>query len=143
MHNEQHLSALEHGHRHGLALAKHKHQTSQDLRNAAMQEAEQQANQGEGQGGAVPAGGGAEIGDQAGNAAASSPGMGPSGPSSATPPTPQVPPTPPTQQAPPAHSASDERLSRLEALVEKMSRPRKRRVLRDEHGRLAGVEDYE
>jgi len=37
--------------------------------------------------------------------------------------------------------AGQSRLARLEAMIERMARPRKRRIIRDEHGRVSGAED--
>lgn len=37
---DQHLAATDHGHRHGLALAGHRHQVGQDMRNAALEAAQ-------------------------------------------------------------------------------------------------------
>lgn len=81
MHNEQHLSALDHGHRHGLSLADHRRQLANDAHARAQVEREQQNPDN-------AAGGDAEIGSTAGNAAGSA-GASPQGSPSASPPPPQ------------------------------------------------------
>lgn len=76
--NDQHLAAMDHGHRHGLALAQHRHQVGQDQRAAALEEAQAQAEQ--------AAGGGAEM-EGAPPAPSGAPsGAGPTGSPSASPP---------------------------------------------------------
>ena len=78
--NDQHLSAMEHGHRHGLAIANHRHQIAQDQRSAAREDAAAQAG-----------------GDAGMEGAASGPGSPGPSPSSSAGPTGQPPASPPTQ----------------------------------------------
>lgn len=75
--NQTHLAALDHGHRHGLAIASHKHQVAQDALNAAQNAAGQDDQAGEG---AETEGAAPNPGSPAG---AGAPSGGPTGPPSA------------------------------------------------------------
>jgi hypothetical protein len=76
-HNEQHLAAMDHGHRHGLAIAQHHRDGLRDARDFAADQAAQQA----------PAGGGAEMGaPSVGSPPPAASGAGPPGQPSASPP---------------------------------------------------------
>jgi hypothetical protein len=74
-HNQTHLSALEHGHRHGLAIAGHRHRVGMDHRAAAREDMQ-----------ATQAGGDAETEGAASGSPGPSSIAGPQAPPSASPP---------------------------------------------------------
>lgn len=117
--NQTHLAALEHGHRHGLAIRKHGLELAKHLNNAA------QDAMSDFQGDQQSVGGDA---DEAESEAALSPGA-PSAPASSV--------------SPPPVNANEDRIARLEAMVEKLSKPRKRKIVRDDQGRVSHLEDVE
>ena len=143
-----HLAALEHGHRHGMAIAEHRRGLAQDA--AAQQQQQQEAQ----------AGGGAED-----EGAGPSPPTGSPSNNSASPPPYQdvqfirdannriigarMPNGQPLQQPggqPQAQGGEmppglHEYLARLEAKIEKLSKPRRRKVVRDHNREIVGVED--
>ncbi len=164
-HNDQHLSAMDHGHRHGLALAAHKHQVGQDERSAALLEAEQLAGGDAGTEDAAPRGGSSA-------ASAPSSSAGPQGqPSASPPPTPgagqpgmpnggaiefvrdpktqrivgaRITPTPAQEVeiAPPApEPKNDDEVKKLTARIAELEQQQKpKRVVRDAQNRIVGVE---
>lgn len=124
--NQTHLAALDHGHRHGLALLGHHRQRQRDAVQDAQAQQEQQNSQGEDAGmeGAAP-----------GPSPQGAPSAGPSGPAPAS--------SPPnaSPQGQPQANPDDDRIARLEAMVAHLSKPRRRRVIRDENNRIVGLED--
>lgn len=150
-HSNTHLAAIEHGHRHGLAIAQHRH----DVRSTAFDQMQSMAAQ---------AGEGADEGaaPQSSPRAASAPSQNAASP--APPGNAAAAPSPPRQVEFIRHPETNEitgarmpegmdmqkaaesaeieqRLDRLEAMIERLAQPRKRRIIRDEHGRVQGSED--
>lgn len=127
-HNQTHLAALDHGHRHGLAIASHR----RDLANDALNAAAQTVGEGAEQGSEAPVPPGSPAG-------AAAPG-GPPAPSSAS--SSPAQPAQPQQQQP---NPMDDRMAKLEdafgKLAHHLTRPRKRTILRDEHNRIVGMQE--
>lgn len=139
-----HLAALEHGHRHGMAIAEHR----RGLANDAAAQA-QQAGEGAEEEGAGPSS--PPSGSPSGNSASSPPYQDvqfirdgnnriigarlPNGQQL------QQPGAPQGAQGGEIPQGLHEYLARLEAKIEKLSKPRRRRVTRDAKGEINGVED--
>lgn len=137
--NQTKLAAMDHGHRHGLAIAGHKRQLNRDQveDQRAQQEQEQQGSE-------------AEDAGQEGAAPPSSPGAAPSSAANGSAPASSAPQTQQQPEQQPEPNQSDERMARLEDnhkqlmdMVQKLGKPRKRRVIRDARGRVSGVMDVE
>lgn len=111
--NQTHLAAMEHGHRHGMAIRHHGLEIAKHLHGAAQDAANAQQEQ---------------VGGDATNEG-EAPSPSPSAPAASA--------------SPPPSNPNEDRLARLEAAVEKLSKPRKRKVVRDATGRVSHIEDVE